>query len=140
VFYKFQVYSDDSGYWGECRELPGCVSQGESKEALEENLREALNLYLEEPSDSNTPVAMPDSKQSAASDSLSIPVEPEIAVGVLLRNARKECRMTQRQVADSLGMKSLYSYQRLERRANPTLALLKRIKQVFPQISIDEMI
>jgi len=37
-------------------------------------------------------------------------------------------------------MKSLYSYQRLEKRSNPTLALLKRIKEVFPQISLDELI
>jgi transcriptional regulator with XRE-family HTH domain len=57
-----------------------------------------------------------------------------------LRSARQANNLTQKQAAELLGMKNLYSYQRLERRSNPTLSILKRIKEVFPQISIDQLV
>ncbi|MBQ3645564.1 MAG: type II toxin-antitoxin system HicB family antitoxin [Synergistaceae bacterium] len=34
------------GYWGECSELPGCYSQGETIDELMKNIREAVELYL----------------------------------------------------------------------------------------------
>jgi hypothetical protein len=34
-------------------------------------------------------------------------------------------------------MKNIYSYQRLERRANPSLATIGKIKRVFPELSVD---
>ena len=40
---------EEGGFWGECPELPGCYSQGESIEELMLNIREAVELYLEEP-------------------------------------------------------------------------------------------
>ncbi|HLF72149.1 MAG TPA: type II toxin-antitoxin system HicB family antitoxin [Dehalococcoidia bacterium] len=38
---------EDGGYWGECLELPGCVSQGESLDEMDRNIREAIELVLE---------------------------------------------------------------------------------------------
>lgn len=36
------------GYWvAECPSLPGCISQGKSKEETIINIREAINLYEE---------------------------------------------------------------------------------------------
>lgn len=36
------------GYWvAECPSLPGCISQGKSKEETINNIREAINLYEE---------------------------------------------------------------------------------------------
>ena len=37
------------GYWGECPELPGCFSQGETIDELMEHMKEAAKLYLYEP-------------------------------------------------------------------------------------------
>ena len=37
------------GYWGECPELPGCFSQGETVDELMEHIKEAAQLYLGEP-------------------------------------------------------------------------------------------
>ena len=37
------------GYWGECPELPGCYSQGETIDELMERMKEAAELYLHEP-------------------------------------------------------------------------------------------
>jgi len=138
--YTFQIHEDDSMYWGECRELPGCVSQGTTQEELKDNLTEALNLYLEESPDSNVHSILPCKGGSLDPGDISIPVEPELAFGVLLRAARHASRLTQKQAAERLGMKNLYSYQRLEQRSNPTLSMLEKIQQVFPQISLDQLL
>lgn len=47
---KFQVTidRDEDGVWVvECPSIPGCVSQGETKEEALENVKEAINLCLE---------------------------------------------------------------------------------------------
>ena len=39
---------DEDGMWiAECPSIPGCVSQGESREEAMENIREAIALCLE---------------------------------------------------------------------------------------------
>ncbi len=37
----------EGGYWAEVPALPGCVSQGETKKEMLENIREAITLHLE---------------------------------------------------------------------------------------------
>jgi predicted RNase H-like HicB family nuclease/DNA-binding XRE family transcriptional regulator len=134
--YQFRVHREKGGYWAECLEFPGCVTQAETLPELRENAREALNLYLDEPEDSQAVLPLP--RQSAKTTrTLRVPVEPGVALSVLLRNYRLEHRYTQRQVAHRLGMKNLYSYQRLERRSNPSLQTLQKLKQVFPDLSVD---
>ena len=48
--YTIIIHKDEQegGYWGECPELPGCYSQGESINELMHNMREAIELYLED--------------------------------------------------------------------------------------------
>ena len=42
------VHKDEhGGYWAEVPELPGCLSQGETLEETESNIKEALELMLE---------------------------------------------------------------------------------------------
>ena len=41
------IEKDDHGYYAYCPELEGCHSQGESFEEVVENIREAVELYLE---------------------------------------------------------------------------------------------
>lgn len=42
------MYGGDDGYWVvECPSLPGCVSQGETKAEAIDNIREAIDLYIE---------------------------------------------------------------------------------------------
>ena len=38
---------EEGGFWAEVPALPGCRTQGETMEELEENLREAIALWLE---------------------------------------------------------------------------------------------
>jgi predicted RNase H-like HicB family nuclease len=43
------IHSDNQGiYWGECAELPGCFSQATTPDELMENMKEAVELYLDE--------------------------------------------------------------------------------------------
>ena len=37
-------------------------------------------------------------------------------------------------------MKNIYSYQRLEKRSNPTLSLIKKIHHIFPEINLGMII
>ena len=46
---KIQVIiheAEEGGFWAEVPALPGCVTEGDTKEELENNLREAIELYL----------------------------------------------------------------------------------------------
>lgn len=42
------LYKDEDGKWvAECPSLPGCVSQGETKQETITNIKEAIDLYLQ---------------------------------------------------------------------------------------------
>lgn len=38
---------EDGGYWVECPSLPGCFSQGDTREEALENIKEAIEAYIE---------------------------------------------------------------------------------------------
>ena len=41
------LYPGEDGYWVvECLSLPGCISQGETREAAISNIKEAIELYI----------------------------------------------------------------------------------------------
>jgi predicted RNase H-like HicB family nuclease len=41
------VYPGEDGWWvAECPSLPGCVSQGKTKEEAIENIKEAIRAYV----------------------------------------------------------------------------------------------
>jgi len=47
---KFQIVlepSDEGGYTALVPSLPGCISEGDTKEEATKNVREAIELYLE---------------------------------------------------------------------------------------------
>ncbi len=102
-------------------------------------MQEALNLYLEEPDNSKTifppPLARPSGRGVAA-----VEVDPAVAFSMLLRQLRVLHKLTQAQAARRLGMRSLYSYQRLERRSNPSLATINKVKALFPDFSLDAIL
>lgn len=58
---KFNVTidRDEDNIWiVECPAIPGCVSQGESKEAALENIKEAIALCLEVRSEKGLPLTI----------------------------------------------------------------------------------
>lgn len=41
------IYRGEDGFWvAECPSLPGCVSQGETREAAVKNIKEAIDGYV----------------------------------------------------------------------------------------------
>ena len=41
------IYPGESGFWvAECPSLPGCISQGDTKESAIRNIREAIEEYV----------------------------------------------------------------------------------------------
>ena len=51
------IYPGEDGYWvAECPSLPGCISQGKTREYAVNNIREAIELYVAALEDDNLPV------------------------------------------------------------------------------------
>ena len=45
---RIVLYPGEDGYWVvECPSLPGCISQGATREEAIENIKEAIALYIE---------------------------------------------------------------------------------------------
>jgi predicted RNase H-like HicB family nuclease len=58
------IYQDEDGGWcAECPSLPGCISQGDSKEDAIRNMKEAVELYIKVLKEDGLPV--PEEYQSA---------------------------------------------------------------------------
>ena len=42
------IFRGEDGFWVvECPSLPGCISQGETREEAVQNIREAIQIYIE---------------------------------------------------------------------------------------------
>ncbi len=51
------IYPGEDGYWiAECPSLPGCVSQGKSRDEAITNIKEAIEGYIAALKDDNLPV------------------------------------------------------------------------------------
>jgi predicted RNase H-like HicB family nuclease len=51
------VYPGEDGFWvAECPSLPGCVSQGETREQAITNIREAIDGYILALQDDKLPI------------------------------------------------------------------------------------
>jgi antitoxin HicB len=141
MYYHFKIHKEKKGYWAECIELKGCNTEGNALDELKKNMQEALNLYLDEPEGSNVVIPLP-SKDVKGKNVVEVPVEPKIAFALYIRMLRIKRGFTQKEAARLLGMKNIYSYQRLEssRRVNPNLTTLVRIKKIFPEFEVDNVL
>jgi predicted RNase H-like HicB family nuclease len=51
------IYPGEDNYWvAECPSLPGCLSQGETKEQAIANIKEAIDLYVNALEEDGLPV------------------------------------------------------------------------------------
>ena len=138
--YHFKIHKEKKGFWAECIELSGCITEGESKEELFDNMQDALNTYLEEPEDSQYLASLPKKSIKLSRNVIEVPVEPSIALAFSIRRQRIKNGLTQKEAAEKLGMKRVYSYQRLERKCNPTLDMLYKLVLLFPALSLDKIL
>ena len=136
--YHYKIHKEGKGFWAECIESDGWVTQGASMIELEKNMREALNAVLDEPPESNWIPPMPDPTLKGR-NIVEVPVEPRIALSTMIRKERLEHKLSQRMAAEKMGFKNVIQYQRLEsgRKMNPELETLIKLKRVFPGLSVD---
>lgn len=139
MFYHFKIHKDADGLWAECVELNGCVTQADSMDELEKNMKEVLDLYLDESPFTETVDPLPKKKIKITNNIRKVQVSPEVAFSVLLRFYRKKHKLSQKELARLLGVKNIFSYQRLEKKSNPRLTTLAKIKEIFPEFSIDQV-
>lgn len=136
--YHFKIHKEGSGFWAQCIELPGCVTEADSAQELIINMHEALNLYIEEPENSKDLAPLPDSSIKTSKTTVAVTVDPQIAFAFMMRYYRIKHGLTQQQAAKKMGFDTLYSYQRLEnKKCNPSLKIISKIMKVFPDFSID---
>jgi antitoxin HicB len=140
MLYHFKTHKSTPGYWAECIELKGCATQGNTLAELHKNMHAALNVYLDEPDNSTLIPALP-SKSIKGKNIVAVPVDIKIAFATLMRVLRLKKGLTQSRAAHLLGMKNIYSYQRLEcsKNANPNLSTLARIHKTFPELKVDDL-
>ncbi|MBF0566920.1 MAG: type II toxin-antitoxin system HicB family antitoxin [Nitrospirae bacterium] len=51
------IYPGEDGYWvAECPSLPGCVSQGITRDDAVANIKEAISLYIDTLEEKGNPV------------------------------------------------------------------------------------
>ena len=53
------IYSGEDGYWvAECTSLPGCISQGKTREEAVQNIKDAIKVYIAALEQDNLPVPL----------------------------------------------------------------------------------
>jgi antitoxin HicB len=138
MIYHFKIHKERSGYWAQCIELKGCITQADDLKKMNINMQEALNLYIEEADDSEDLASLPDYSIKLNKNIVKVPVDPQVAFTFLVRYYRIKHKMTQQDAAKKLGFPNIYSYQRLEtRKCNPRLETIALLKKLFPEFSID---
>jgi predicted RNase H-like HicB family nuclease/DNA-binding XRE family transcriptional regulator len=135
--YHFKLHKESVGYWAECCELNGCVTEGDTLDEIYKTCEEALDVYLYEPEGSERTFPLPDETLDNKKNTIKVMVEPQKALGILLKNHRLYTKMTQKQAAEMLGMKNIYSYQRLEKKSNATINMINKIHKAFPEIRLE---
>ncbi len=139
--YHFKIHKENGGFWAQCIELPGCITEGDTLEELQTNMQEALNLYIQEPSNSKDLAKLPSKSIKTSKNVVTVPVDPQIAFSFLVRYWRIKHGLTQKEAAEKMGFDTIYSYQRLEtKNCNPSLKIISMIKKIYPELSIDLVI
>ena len=128
IRYQAKIYKDGKRYSVEFPDLPGCFSQGATKEKAEKNAREALSLYLEEARDPKWEVPIP-KKRKGSQYSWITPYE-DVAIPLMIRQARLKHGLSQSQLAKLLNM-TVQQLQKLETpgKSNPTIKTLISIAE-----------
>jgi antitoxin HicB len=139
--YHFKIHKERKGFWAQCIELEGCITQGDSLKELNINMQEALNLYIEEAENSVDLALFPDNAIKPGANTVLVPLDPQVAFAFLVRFYRIKHGMSQKEAAKKLGFANIFSYQRLEtRKCNPRLETIASIKKLFPEFSLDYVI
>lgn len=130
IKYKAHFEKDDNGYLVSFPDLIGCFSYGDTLSEAKFHAIEALDLFLEEANNPKWP--LPVSINHKGLNYNWVTPSPEVAIPLMIREARKYKKISQQKAAELLGMK-IQTYQKLEyiRKSNPTAMTLLKIAKVF---------
>ena len=124
LHYPVLVRPDDGAFAVEVPDLDGCFTWGETVEEALANAGEAISLWLQEAVAGKTPIPTP----SALDTPYHVEQALDVRVPLQVRDRRKALGLTQKQVADALGV-TYQVYQRFESplTGNLTLKTLAKI-------------
>lgn len=126
---RIQWNEEDGVYHVNFRDLPGCITSGETWEEAEEMASEALTGVLATMDSRKMKIPKPSKKQKG-----EVMVHPDKGVGfaVRLKMLREEKGLTQEQVAKLLNI-TYQTYQKIENpeKSNPTLKTILKLEKVF---------
>jgi len=130
IKYKAKFEKDGSGYTVSFPDLPGCFTYASTLKEAEESATEALDLYLEEANDPKW--ALPPALNHKGENYQWVKPSPDVAIPLMIREARKAKGLTLKKAAELLKMK-IQTYQKLEypRKSNPTAMTLCKIAYAF---------
>ena len=130
IKYQARVYKDSERYSVEFPDFPGCFSDGTTKEEALENAREALSLRLEEARDFQWKVPKPTVRKEFSY--YWITPHPDVAIPLMIRQARLKHGLSQRQLAKRLNI-TVQQLQKLETpgKSNPTIRTLALISKAL---------
>ncbi|MCB1136319.1 MAG: type II toxin-antitoxin system HicB family antitoxin [Chlamydiia bacterium] len=138
--YHFKVTKEeDSRYSAECLELEGCRTEADSLEELHENMREALDLYIDEPSTQSYLAPLPNPAFAEADGVTTVRLDPKLAFALLLKHCRRKRKLTQEAMRDLMNVGATYSYQRLEDRPNASIEMIDKVKSIYPDFPLEEV-
>ena len=130
IRYQAKIYKDDKRYSVEFPDLPGCFSDGATKEEAIKNAAEALSLALEEARDPRWHLPKP--KHRKGSQYHWITPSEDVAIPLMIRQARLKHGLSQRELADQVGI-TVQQLQKLETpgKSNPTVKTLVAISRAL---------
>lgn len=132
IQFQALLHEESSGYWVEFPDLPGCLSQGDSREEALENAREALSLWLEDARDPQWEIPVPKARRGRKYVWVA-PYE-DVSIPLMIRQARQRKGLSQRVLAKKLGM-TVQQLQKLEcpGKSNPTVRTLAAVSQALDE-------
>lgn len=130
IRYQIKIHKEGKGYWGEFIDLPGCFTSADTKVELLENARDALTLYLDEARDPKWDVPAPRNRRGKGYTWIT--PYPDVAIPLMIRNARKKHGLGQPALAKKLGI-TVQQLQKLETpgKSNPTVKTLAKISETL---------
>ena len=139
--YHFRIHKEKIGYWAEGVEIPWANTQARTLEDLKKNMKEVLELCLEEPDNKSTFIPPLPNPAIKGRNILEVSPDPTIALAALVRRLRILEHLSQREAAKRMGMKHVYQYQKLEsgKTANAELLTLAKLKRLYPHFSVDSV-
>ncbi len=132
--YPAIFHPDETGFWVEFPDFPGCLTEGDTLEEAKEMAKEALSAMLESFDSRKMSIPVPSSLEGE--HIYYIEPELQVAFAISLKRERERRGMTQKEAAEKAHISWAF-YQRIEnpRKSNPTLSTIAKLQKVFPQFS-----